>query len=366
MGTTYRVVTLDGQEHGWLDEETVHQWYLRQYLRDLSYVLVWGANEWKPLYQVFDVRQWQQFEGPAATQSSQPLNQASPTAAAASANLGGDSGQLSGSGQLSPPPFSQGPGQPGFNQPQPYGQPPQQPMQPGVYNPQGQWTQTPQYNYYQKPAVFASARAIGIATIIGVIAVIVTRLIHLLTYYGNDVYIMDRRGRSTAPADVAATAYLLYGLFILVFIVAGILYCLWVYRAYKNLRALGHLQTDFTPGWAVGWFFVPVVNLWKPFQAVQEIWVKSDPSEFSRGSGLIAFWWVCFLITGFANWIGAAAVVLPLVVISMIAHVIAAILLIAIIIGVDRAQEARAKAVDENPEQFSSSVHNSNPYSLLR
>jgi hypothetical protein len=341
-------VTLDGQEHGWVDEETVRQWYVRQFLRDRSYVLVWGANEWKPLDQVFDVRLWQDPAGAAETPSG-ALNQPPATVAVPSARIGGDSGQLSGSGQLGQTPASQAFAQPGYNSSTPYAQ-----------------TQAPAYNSYQQPAVYASAFGIGVATIIGAVAVIITRIIHLSTYYGNDVYIVSRSGRSMAPPDVAATAYMLYGLFILVAIVTGILCCFWVYRANKNLRALGHVHTDFTPGWAVGYFFVPVVNLWKPYQAVKEIWEKSGPPDAPNDSGLVAFWWVCFVITGFANWLGAAMVVLPLVVISMIAHVIAAFLLIAIIIGVNRRQEARAIAIRENPEQFSASPPPFNPYSLLQ
>lgn len=352
MAATYRVVTLDGQEHGWLDEETVHQWYLQQYLRDRSYVLIWGANEWKPLNQVFDVRQWQQFGAPAGTPLPQPLNQPPLTGAALSSNIAADAGQLGGSAAIPQPPVGQNLGQSG-----------QIPSAAYVQQPYGQ---PPQYNYYQKPAVFASAVGIGVAAIIGVVALIVTRLIHLLTYYGNDVYIVNRSGRSMAPPDVAATAYMFYGLFVLALIAAGVLYSFWIYRAYKNLRALGHAHTDFTPGWAVGWFFVPVVNLWKPYQVVKEIWEKSSPPAIVGGSALILFWWICFLIMGFANWIGASFVILPLVVVSMIAHVIAAILLIAIIIGVNQRQAARAEAIKENPDQFISSPAQSNPYSLLQ
>ena len=32
---------------------------------------------------------------------------------------------------------------------------------------------------------------------------------------------------------------------------------------------------SFTPGWSVGWFFVPIMNPWKPFQAMREIWQAS-------------------------------------------------------------------------------------------
>jgi hypothetical protein len=33
----------------------------------------------------------------------------------------------------------------------------------------------------------------------------------------------------------------------------------WIYRANANARALGAKDMKFTPGWAVGWYFVPIL-----------------------------------------------------------------------------------------------------------
>jgi hypothetical protein len=345
VSTTFSVVTPDGKQHDGVDESTVRQWYQRHYLRDHSYVIVTGGSEWRPLFQVFDVRQWQQPQSSPAVDQPPPTLQMPPS-----------DGSVN-----SPPPTVFSPAQP-------------QAATPSALLPPGSYAQAPaqQYNYYQKPVVFASAYGLGIATIVGVFAMIITRIIHLVTYYGNDVYIMSSSGRSLAPPDVAATAYLLYGLFVLVFIATGVIYSLWVYRANKNLRALGHTYTEFTPGWAVGYFFVPFVNLVKPYQVVNEIWTKSDSAESSSGSAMIGFWWVCFLLLGFANWIGTTLISarlpdagFPLVVVSMIANVGAGIMLTAIIIGVQRRQEERLRVFKENPEQLSSAAPHSSPYSLL-
>ena len=35
----------------------------------------------------------------------------------------------------------------------------------------------------------------------------------------------------------------------------------WIYRANANVRALGAKDMKFTPGWAVGWYFVPILWL---------------------------------------------------------------------------------------------------------
>src|ERR1700754_3506800 len=51
-----------------------------------------------------------------------------------------------------------------------------------------------------------------------------------------------------------------------------IVFAVWIHRANRNARALGAVGMRFSPGWAVGWFFVPIANLWKPYQAMKEIW----------------------------------------------------------------------------------------------
>jgi Domain of unknown function (DUF4328) len=338
MSTTFCVITLDGQQHNGVDEAMVREWYQRQYLRDHSNVIVWGSNEWRPLYQVFNVSQWKQSAIAPAAVAAPPL---------------GDSGN----GSAAIETHSQTQTQSAL-------------LPPGSYVPQAP-TMAP--GYYQQPVVYRSVWGLGIATIVAVLAMIVARLIHLLTYYSDNVYIVDSRGRSLAPPDVAQTAYLLYALFIIVFIGAGVVYSLWIYRAYKNLKALGHMYTDFTPGSAVGYFFVPFVNLWKPYQAVSEIWTKSDPAESSSGSAIVVFWWVCFLILGSANWIGTTLISarvpdagFPLVVISMIANVVAGILLVAIIVGVHRRQEERFRLLKESPDQITSAPPLSSAYSILK
>ncbi|MGI8542434.1 MAG: DUF4328 domain-containing protein, partial [Aridibacter sp.] len=81
-----------------------------------------------------------------------------------------------------------------------------------------------------------------------------------------------------------------------------------LHRAFRNLLSLRSQHSEFSPGWAVGWWFVPLANLVKPFQVVRELWNESDP-EFDEELGFLAgdlgspaiigFWWATFLISGF-------------------------------------------------------------------
>jgi len=91
-----------------------------------------------------------------------------------------------------------------------------------------------------------------------------------------------------------------------------IVFLVWVYRTHKNLRYLHAEGLRFTPGWAVGWFFVPFMSLFRPYQVVSEIWKASKPEvdtpdswEKSTSSPIIGGWWAFFLISNFAGMVAS-------------------------------------------------------------
>lgn len=61
------------------------------------------------------------------------------------------------------------------------------------------------------------------------------------------------------------------------YILAAILFLIWIHRSYKNLTSLNVSGLRFSPGWAVGWFFVPVMSLFRPYQVTSEIYRASTP-----------------------------------------------------------------------------------------
>jgi len=84
-------------------------------------------------------------------------------------------------------------------------------------------------------------------------------------------------------------------------LVAGILILMWIYRANANARLPGAQDMKFTPGWSVGWFFIPFAMLFKPFQAMKEIWrASANPQDWQSQpvSVLVGWWWFFgYLIT---------------------------------------------------------------------
>jgi Domain of unknown function (DUF4328) len=82
-------------------------------------------------------------------------------------------------------------------------------------------------------------------------------------------------------------------------IVTGITFLKWIYRAYKNIQGFGAEGLRFSPGWAVGYYFIPILSLVRPVQVMSEIWRASDdPRDWPRrpGSWVIASWWTLFLL----------------------------------------------------------------------
>ncbi|HEX3444008.1 MAG TPA: DUF4328 domain-containing protein [Chthoniobacterales bacterium] len=82
-------------------------------------------------------------------------------------------------------------------------------------------------------------------------------------------------------------------------VVTAITFLKWIYRAYKNVQGFGAEGLRFSPGWAIGYYFIPILSLIRPVQVMSEIWRASyDPRNWpqSPGSWLIAAWWTLFLL----------------------------------------------------------------------
>jgi hypothetical protein len=86
-------------------------------------------------------------------------------------------------------------------------------------------------------------------------------------------------------------------------VTTGFAFSFWVYRAHQNLRPLRASEIKYSPGWAVGSFFVPILNLFRPCQIMLEIWRQSDPSGLPptgerMPAMLVGWWWGLWLVAG--------------------------------------------------------------------
>jgi len=91
----------------------------------------------------------------------------------------------------------------------------------------------------------------------------------------------------------------------------GVLFLVWFRLAYRNLPALGVESPRFSSGWAVGAWFVPFLNLVRPKQIMDEIWLNSDPlpaqpaanSMRQRVPLMLHCWWALVILGGVIGWI---------------------------------------------------------------
>ncbi|MCG6158000.1 DUF4328 domain-containing protein [Rubinisphaera margarita] len=81
------------------------------------------------------------------------------------------------------------------------------------------------------------------------------------------------------------------------FVITGIIFLRWKYRANKNLRELSTQEFEYTPGWAVGAYFVPLANLVMPYRAMKEIWTAAHRQEEEQ-TRFLGLWWGAWIISG--------------------------------------------------------------------
>jgi hypothetical protein len=98
-----------------------------------------------------------------------------------------------------------------------------------------------------------------------------------------------------ANDTMVATAVLAY---VAVALTTAIIFGFWLVRANRTARSLAPGSVQISPGWSVGWFFVPVANLWKPYQAVTEVWFASemyDPNRVVERPWFFPLWWAAWI-----------------------------------------------------------------------
>jgi hypothetical protein len=77
---------------------------------------------------------------------------------------------------------------------------------------------------------------------------------------------------------------------------ALILLLVWLYRISQNTWLLGTGGMHYTPGWSVGWFFVPLAGLVMPYNVFNELWRANSPNATGKWreaavSPVLGVWW---------------------------------------------------------------------------
>ena len=113
--------------------------------------------------------------------------------------------------------------------------------------------------------------------------------------------VLEVPGATTDEIDPAMLVQALVGmLFLIVALVTVIVFGIWIVRAHRNLLDLGASELDVTPGWALGWFFVPIAFYWKPYQAMRTLLQASRKPQHWQGETVpwwLPAWWTLWILS---------------------------------------------------------------------
>ena len=147
---------------------------------------------------------------------------------------------------------------------------------------------------------------------------------------------------------------------IAVYIATVVVFLMWLYRVSNNVAAFGG-TTQHSSGWAVGSFFVPIMNLFVPYQAVRDIWNKSEPnptdaiSYVASPPGYFPAWWGFWIASNIASnaYFRMTLAEAPteasatVGILSELLSIAAAFFAIQVVKAIDRRQEERARNLQQ-------------------
>lgn len=161
------------------------------------------------------------------------------------------------------------------------------------------------------PAPFTSAHVrahiVKILLIVGAIAAGISLLAETLSLLFPPLTDDQELGDSPISAALALIIFLLAVLEFFVYVATVVVFLMWLYRAANNLKAFNAWhRPEYSPGLAVGSFFIPFANLVIPYRAVKEVWQKSclpDEALLAEPSPPSQFplWWLFWLLSSFAG-----------------------------------------------------------------
>ncbi len=82
-------------------------------------------------------------------------------------------------------------------------------------------------------------------------------------------------------------------------LLTGMLFITWLYQAHRSDR-VEPAYLERSSGWAIGGWFVPVLNLWRPYQMVTDI-RRGVRGPLSLGTGTQVVWWVLWVASSISD-----------------------------------------------------------------
>ena len=84
----------------------------------------------------------------------------------------------------------------------------------------------------------------------------------------------------------------------------------WLVRAAFNASLMTtDTREKIYPGWAVGWFFVPILNFWKPYVSMRQTWngsLRSGDALDTPAPSLVNWWWAMWILSSLMGYLSSA------------------------------------------------------------
>jgi hypothetical protein len=104
---------------------------------------------------------------------------------------------------------------------------------------------------------------------------------------------------------------------VVAYVFAAFAFIPWFHRAYSNLPKMGVAGLRYAPGWAIGAWFIPIFNLFRPKQIANDIDRASAPDAVVNTNAwheraparLLHWWWGLFVASGLLANVAARAII---------------------------------------------------------
>jgi hypothetical protein len=168
---------------------------------------------------------------------------------------------------------------------------------------------TPVVDPQDPPRPLSRLQAVAVA------GLIVVAFLEAFNIYADGVYLgviedlLDQEDVATTRiddaeqvVDIAAIALAAGSL-----VIGPLAFLPWFYRGYLNLRRLGLRNLRYSPGWAIGSWFIPIFNLFRPKQIANDLQRATHGGTLHTTgrindqpvAPLLHWWWAMYLLGNF-------------------------------------------------------------------
>ena len=205
-------------------------------------------------------------------------------------------------------------------------------------------------------ARFRSARLRSQIAIGALVLVALIDLLELSHYLAFDALIESYAAGTSGLSDLRNFDDLTVGiawLNLAVLVACGVAYLSWLSRAVENAPAIGAGIPPHGPRGAIGWWFAPIVSWFVPYRIVADLHDRlGTATDHARARVVVLGWWLVYVLSGLLGYLGLLLsfgetlddVRLDIGVSELTdaVQIVAAILAIAVILRIQRREDARA------------------------